>query len=113
MTVQVVQMFLPTELTTAAATLYTVPTLSSQTVLARGRIRFTNTSASAVTVTAFDVPSGGTEGTGNNFCPGLVIPPNQNLDLDVPVVAVGGFIQALASAAGVVVAHSLDGVLFA
>jgi hypothetical protein len=113
MSVQVVQMFLPTVLTTSAATLYTVPALSSSAVLGRGRIRFTNTSGSPATVTAFAVPSGGSEGSGNNFCPSLTVPPNNNLDLDVPVIAGGGFIQALASTGGVITIQSLDGVLFA
>ena len=112
MTVQVIQMFTPTVLTTTAATLYTVDTGNVATVLARGRIRFTNTSASAVTVTAYGVPSAGTAGSGNDFCPALTVPPSSNLDIDVPVLSTGGFIQALASTAGVVVAHAMDGVLF-
>lgn len=112
MTVQVVQLCAPTELTTSAATLYTVPTLPPQVLLMRGRLRFTNTSGSAVTVTAYGIPSGGTAGVGNNFCPGISIPPNSNLDVDVPVLAAAGFIQALASVGSVVTVSALDGVLF-
>ena len=112
MSVQVIQMFPPTVLTTSAVTLYTVATGSGASVLARGRIRFTNTSAVAATVTAYDVPTGGTAGAGNNFCPTLSVPAFSNLDVDVPVLAAGGFIQALASAATSVTAHAMDGVLF-
>lgn len=112
MTVQVIQMFTPTVLTTAAATLYTVDTANPGTVLARGRIRFTNTSATAVAVTAYDVPAAGTAGSANSFCPALTVPASSNLDVDVPVVTGGGFIQAFASTTGVVTAHAMDGVLF-
>lgn len=111
MTVQVVQMFEPTVLTTSAATLYTV-TGAPTALLQRGRIRFTNTSGSAVNVTAYNVPSGGTAGSANEFCPVLSVPGNSNLDIDVPVLAIGDFVQALASTGSAVVAHALDGVLF-
>jgi hypothetical protein len=112
MSVQVIQMFTPTVLTTSAATLYTVSTGSAASVLARGRIRFTNTTAVAATVTAYGVPSAGTAGSGNNFCPTLSVPAYSNLDVDVPVIGEGGFIQALASAGTTVTAHAMDGVLF-
>jgi len=112
MSVQVVQMFTPTVLTTSAATLFTVATGSSLGVLARGRIRFTNTTAAGVAVTAYDVPTGGAAGAGNNFCPTLSVPAFSNLDVDVPVLTEGGFIQAFASAGTSITAHAMDGVLF-
>lgn len=112
MTVIPTQMFLPTVLTTSPATLFTSNQGASTSLFMRGRIRFTNTSAAAVTVNAWGIPSGGTEANGNNFCPSLSIPAGSNLDLDVPVLAFGGFIQASASAATSVTAHSLDGILF-
>jgi hypothetical protein len=110
--VQVVQMFPPTVLTAAAATLYTNTGGPSNQVLARGRIRLANTTGSPVQVSAWAVPSGGSEGVGNNFCPGLTVAPNAFLDVDVPVLAIGDFIQALASAATSITASSLDGVIF-
>lgn len=112
MTVIPTQMFLPTVLTTSPATLFTSNIGATTGVFMRGRIRFANTSASAVTVNAWGIPSGGTEANGNNFCPNQSIPAGQFLDVDVPVLAFGGFIQASASAASAVTAHSLDGVLF-
>lgn len=112
MTVIPTQMFAPTVLTTSAATLFTNNQGAATALFMRGRIRFTNTSASAVTVNAWGIPSGGTEGNGNNFCPNQSIPANQFLDIDVPVLAFGAFVQASASAATSVTAHSLDGILF-
>lgn len=109
MTVQVVQMFEPTVLTGSAATLYSNVGFA---VLARARIRFTNTSAAAVQVTAYAVPSGGTAGTTNEFCPGLVVSAHGNLDIDAPVLNPGDSISAFASTASVITAFSLDGVLF-
>jgi hypothetical protein len=109
MTVQVVQMFPPTVLTATAATLFTNTGFAT---LARGRIRFTNTSASPVQVTAYAVPSGATAGATNEFCPALAVLGNSNLDLDVPVLSPGDFIEAFASTASVITALSLDGVLF-
>lgn len=113
MTISVIQMFAPTQLSTAAATLYIVAG-SGTAVLARGRIRFTNTSTLAGTVTAYDIPNGGTAtpATAYNFCPGLAISAGANLDLDVPAIAVGGTIQAFSSLGTAVIAHSLDGVIF-
>jgi hypothetical protein len=111
MGVTVVQMFTPTVLTGSAATLYTVPTISG-VAFGRGRIRFTNTSSSPVDVTAYGIPSGGTAGSGNIFCDQQAVPAYGNLDMDVPVLASAGFIQAFASTASVIVAHAMDGVLF-
>jgi len=107
MPVQIIQMFAPTVLTTSAATLFT----ASGATLNRGRIRFTNTSGSNVTVTAYGIPNGGTAGPGNEFLVAQTVLAGANLDVDVPVLAPGGFIQALASAGTSVTAHSLDGVL--
>lgn len=109
MTVQVIQIFPPTVLTATATTLYTNIGFG---VLARGRIRFTNTSAAPVQITAYAVPSGGTAGAGNVFCPGLVAPATSNLDVDVPVLNPGDFLSIFASTASVITASSLDGVVF-
>lgn len=111
MTVQVIQMFAPTVLTTSAVTLYTVAGAPA-VVFSRGRIRFTNTTGSAQTVTAYGIPSGGAAAVGNCFCFQLSVPGGTNLDLDVPDLVLGGFVQALASANTSITAHALDGILF-
>jgi hypothetical protein len=113
MTVQVIQMFTPTQLSTAAVTLYTFSAGGTGAVLSRGRIRFVNNSASATTVTAYDIPSGGSASATTTFCPAKQIVAGDTLDVDVPVIALGGTIQALSPAGTAVVAHALDGVIFA
>lgn len=112
MTISYSQFFAPTVLTTSPTTLYTMPTTPTNSLLRGGRMRFTNTSASAVTVTAYAVPAAGTAAAGNAFVSGKSIAANDYLDVDVPVMAAGGFIQALSSAGTSITAHMLSGALF-
>lgn len=111
MTVSVVQMFPPTVLTTSPATLYSLMEGGPTALLQRGRIRFANTSAGTVVVTAYVVPLDDTPGDGNDFCPGLAVAPHTNLDVDVPVLNLGMSIQAKADTATAITASSLDGLL--
>lgn len=112
MTVTVIQMFAPTTLTTTAATLYTLSTVPAQAVMARGRIRFTNTDSSQRAVTAYAVQPAGAATVTNTFCPALVVQAGNVLDVDVPVLVAGGFIQAKVDSGVAVGASSLDGVVF-
>lgn len=112
MTVQVVQLFAPAQLTGSAATIYTVPATPANIVLARGRIRFTNTDTIGHAVTAYAIQSGGTASATNEFMSAETIAPNTHLDVDLPVLAAGGFYQAFADVASKVTALSLDGILF-
>lgn len=108
----IVQLFAPTVLTTSAATLYAIGSTPSTVVLRNGRIRFTNTTAGPVSVTAYAIQSAGTAGAGNAFLNGETIAPNSHLDSDIPMLGAGGFVQALASANTSVTATALDGVVF-
>jgi hypothetical protein len=112
MTIAIIQLFPPTVLTTSAATLFTMPTSPTTSILRNGRMRFLNTTASPVTVTAYAVPKGGTAGVGNAFLDAQSIAANAYLDTDIPVMAEGDFLQALASAGTAVTASELDGVIF-
>jgi hypothetical protein len=104
------QFFAPTVLTGSAVTLGTpVPSSPASSTLQNARIRFTNTDTAIHTVTAYAVPLSGTAGTGNCFLNAESIAPNSHLDVDVPVLAAGGFIQALADSASKITAFSLGG----
>lgn len=105
--------FIPTVLTVTAATLFTVPVLPASTLMRGGRVRFTNTSAVAVTVTAYAVPPAGPAAAGNAFVSGKTIAANDYLDVDVPVMPAGSFLQALAGAATSVTVHMIAGSYFA
>lgn len=106
MAITIKRLFAPAVLGTAAGTLYTAP---ANTVMAGGQILLLNTSASAVTVTAYAVPAGGTAADGNAFLKGKSLAAGDFLLLDVPILAAGDFLQALASAATSVTATSVAG----
>jgi hypothetical protein len=112
MAIQITQLFAPSQLGVAAATIYTVPLSPPSTVLMRGRVRFTNTDNGSHAVTAYAIQSGGTASAANCFLAAESIPPNSHLDVDLPVLASGGLIQAFADVAGKVTITQLDGVLF-
>ena len=112
MTIGYTNFFAPAVLTTAAVTLATVPATPFGTILRGGRIRFTNTTAVAAAVTAYAVPPAGTAGVGNAFVSAKSIAANDFLDVDVPIMPAGAFLQALASANTSITAHMLGGGLF-
>lgn len=110
MTITFSQLFGPNVVDNAAPeTLYTVPALPTTSILRNGRVRFSNTTAGAVTVKAWAVPAAGAAADGNVFLPTVSIPANGYLDVDIPVVAAGGFVQAQAGAATSITATCLDG----
>ena len=106
MAINIKRLFAPTVLGTAAGTLYTAP---ANTVMAGGQIHLLNTSTGAVTVTVYAVPAGGTAGDGNSIVKGRSLAAGEYLLLDIPVLAAGDFLQALASAATSVTVSALNG----
>lgn len=91
-----------TTLGAAASVLYTVPTATTTTL---ANVSFTNTSGSPVSVTVYNVPSGGSPGTGNqvvsaySIAAGKTYVPPQLIGLNM---AAGSTLQALAGTASVV-----------
>jgi len=112
MALSITRLFAPVALGAAAATLFTNPASPISSVLRNGRVRFTNTTAGPVTVTAYAVPLAGTAAASNCFMNAESIAANSHLDIDVPMLAAGDFVQALASAAASITATALDGVGF-
>lgn len=112
MSISYSKFFDATVLTTSAATLYTVPATPSSLLLRGARMRFTNTTAGPITVTAHAVPSGGAAAVGNAFVYTKSIAAGEYLDVDIPLLGPGGFIQALASANTSITATALAGALF-
>lgn len=106
MAITIKRLFAPTVLGTAAGTLYTAP---ANTVMAGGQIHLLNTSTGAVTVTVYAVPAGGTAGDGNAVIKGRSLAAGDYLLLDIPVLASGDFLQALASAATSITASCING----
>jgi hypothetical protein len=112
MTITYKKFFAPTVLTLAAATLMTVDAAPASTLLRGARIRLTNTTAVAATATLYAVPLAGAAAVGNAFLAGKTIAGNDYLDVDVPIMAAGDFIQALAGTAASITAHMISGSLF-
>lgn len=112
MTISYSQFMAPTVLGTAAATLFTVPATPASTLLRGGRMRLVNTTAGAVTATLYAVPLAGAAAAGNAFVSGKSIAANDYLDVDVPLMGPGAFVQGLAGAATSITAHMISGSLF-
>jgi hypothetical protein len=91
-----------TQLGTSATTLYTAPTATTSTI---ANMSFSNTSGSAVAITVYNVPSGGSAGTANIVVPSFTLSvgqsyvPPQLIGLNL---APGATLQALAGTASVV-----------
>jgi hypothetical protein len=92
----------PAQLTTAAAAYYTAPPGVTATV---NNLSVTNTSASPVSVTLYNVPQGGSPGASTAFLSGFTLAAGQTY---VPPQAIGlqlapgSTVQALAATAAVV-----------
>lgn len=112
MTISYSSFFTPTVLGVSAATLYTVPASPTTSLLRGGRIRLTNTTAGAVAATLYAVPLAGTAAAGNAFLSAKSIPANDYIDVDVPIMPAGSFIQAFAGSAASITAHMISGSLF-
>ena len=107
-----IQLFAPTQLSTAAVTLYTFSSSSGSAVMTHGRILFVNNGTTSTTVTAYDIPSGGSANATTGFCPAQTIAAGATLQVDVPVLALNGTIQALSPLGTLVVAHAMDGLVY-
>lgn len=112
MSIAYAKFFPPTVLAVAVATLYTVPTQPSSNLFRGGRVRFTNTTALAASVTANAVPVGGTASAGNAFLSGVTVPANSYVDSDTPILNAGDTLQALSGTASAITAHALFGGVF-
>lgn len=112
MTITYSSFFAPTVLGTSAGTLLTVPTSPAGSLLRGGRVRLTNTTGAAVTVTLYAVPAAGTAAAANAFVSGKSINANDFLDVDVPIMPAGAILEGLASAATAITAHMISGGLY-
>ncbi len=112
MAVQITPLFAPTVLTGSAAAIYTAPASPTTVAVTRLRVRFTNTTAGPISVTAYAVPSAGSPAAGNCCANAESIAANNHLDLDIPVLGPGGIFEAFASAVTSITVSQLDGVIF-
>lgn len=111
MTITYQQFFAPQQIPAADTTIFTVPATPQQTMLKSMRVRLTNTTNAAASITLYAVPVGGTPGAANNCLPGVSINANDYLDVDVPDMAAGGALHALGGTANAITITQLDGFL--
>lgn len=110
MALSFLQLFAPKQVNNAAVdTLFTVPATPTPNILRNGRVRFANTTAAPVTIKAWAVPAAGAAVDANVCLPVQSVGANAFIDVDVPVIAAGGFMQAQAGAAASITASMLDG----
>lgn len=112
MTINISQLFAPAQLGTSLATYLTIPSTPASNTLMNGRVRFTNTTSGAVTVTAHAVESGGSASDSNAICKDKSIPANDFTDIDLPLMGIGDFFQAKAGAATSITVSCLGGIIF-
>lgn len=106
------QLFPPAVLPNAVGVIYTLPAAPASNVLMNGRVRLTNTTAGAVTVTLYAAAAATPSGAGNCFLNAVSIAANGYLDVDIPVMAAGDTLRGLASAAASITIHELSGVIY-
>lgn len=113
MAIDILHLFNPNQVDNAAAeTLYTVPSTPTSIRLIGMRVRFCNTTAGAVTISVWAVPSGGSAADTNASLKGYSIAANDYIDVDIPTMEAGDFLQAQAGAATSITASCLAGALF-
>jgi len=97
---------------TTPTTIFTVPATVSTTLLRGGILRITNTTAGAVSATLYAVPQAGTAGVTNAFLSNKAIPANDFVDVQVPQMKAGDFVQGFATAATSLNIQALAGALY-
>lgn len=106
------KLFQPKQVNNAAVdTIYTVPATPNSNTLRNARLRFANTTAGAVTIKAWAVPSAGASADSNVMLPTKSINANDFIDVDVPTMVAGDIIQAQSGAAASITVHAIDGFL--
>lgn len=114
MTITYRKIFEPVQLGTALATIFTVDiALPAGSFLRGGRVRLVNTSGTAVAVELDAVPSGGSAGVSNMLFPtSKTVPASDYVDVDLPTMKPGDFLQGKAGTASVITVHFMAGGYF-
>lgn len=84
---------------TTPTTIFTVDSGVASTLLRGGVVRITNYTASAASATMYSIPSGGAVSVSNICLPTTSIGPNSSIDVQLPQMKAGDFLQAFASVA--------------
>lgn len=100
MTMQYNKLFEPIALAlTTPTTIFTVPSVVASTLLRGGIVRITNSTAGPVSATLHNVPLAGSAASANMCFPTTSIGANSYVDVQLPQMKAGDFLQGFASAA--------------
>jgi hypothetical protein len=106
------KLFEPKQISSALPdTLFTVDSLPATSILRNGRIKFVNTTLSIQTIKLWAVPGSSAAADSNLLSFNTPISPNSYVEIDLPILKAGDFVQALSSTALTITAHCLDGFL--
>lgn len=111
-TITALPMFDPNQVDNAAPeTLYTVPSTGAyaSAFLRDAVVRFVNTTAGAVTIKVWAVPSGGSTSDTNTCVSTRSIAANDHYDAYIPMISAGGTIRAQAGAGTSISAFAMKG----
>lgn len=110
--VAVINLFGPLQIaSTNPTTLYTVPASPATACLVLARARFVNTSMSNTTIICYGVPGGGAAGATNEFLPSTAVNAGMFVDVDIPLLGPGMFLQVVAGAANAITVSQMNGML--
>jgi hypothetical protein len=113
MALTIAQLFPPTQLGLASAVIYAAPATPTSSVLKNGRVRLTNTTALAETVTLYVAPSATASSAANCCLNAESIAANSHIDVDIPTMAAGDTLRGKSGAvASAITVHELGGILY-
>lgn len=112
MALTISQLFAPQQLPSSVGVLFSMPTTPTATVLKNGRVRLTNTTAGAISVTLYADAAATASSASNCFLNAVSIAANGYLDVDVPTLRAGDTLRGFASAATSITMHEMGGVLY-
>lgn len=104
----ITKLFQPAQLTTSVAVLFTMPSVG---VLKNGRVRLTNTSASAVPVTLYSAAASAPSDATTCCLSAVSVGAGGYLDVDIPTMASGDTLRGMAGTAAVITVHEIGGVI--
>lgn len=97
---------------TTPTTVFSVPAVVATTLLKGGVVRLTNSTAGAVSATLHAVPLAGAAAAANICFPTTSIPANGYVDVQLPQMKAGDFLQGFASAATSVNIQAISGAYY-
>lgn len=113
MTMQYNKLFEPVAMVlTTPTTIFTVPTSPTTSLLRGGIVRITNHTAAAVSGTLHAVPLAGSAANANMCLPTTSIGANSYIDVQLPQMKAGDFLQGFASAAASLNIQAIAGAYF-